>query len=284
MLQNTFCHIPGLSLRVEKQLWDAGIHSWQQSDAVQQMAWLRGWHDRLTEHLSESMTHLAEQDAGYFAALLPSDQTWRLFPDFRDSVAYVDIETTGLGPRATITTIALYDGQSVRHYVHQQNLPSFISDLRDYKLIVTYNGKAFDAPFIERSFKTKLDHVHIDLMYVLRSLGYTGGLKGCERKLGLNRGDLTDVDGFTAVLLWQDYLKNKKPQALETLLAYNIQDVLNLETLLVMAYNLKLKGTPFVKSHCLPVPENQRNPFKPDDDTISRIRSSNSYPDWNRRY
>ena len=36
---------------------------------------------------------------------------------------------------------------------------------------------------------------------------------------------------------------------LETLLAYNIEDVVNLEQLMVMAFNLKLRETPFVGTH-----------------------------------
>ena len=60
-------------------------------------------------------------------------------------------------------------------------------DIREYSTVVTYNGKSFDVPFIERFFRIKMHHMHIDLMYVLRSLGYKGGLKSCERQLGLER-------------------------------------------------------------------------------------------------
>ncbi|MFN7947610.1 MAG: ribonuclease H-like domain-containing protein [Blastocatellia bacterium] len=282
MLQNTFCHIPGISARIEQRLWNAGIHSWQQAGEVQRMAWLRGWRGALTDYVSESLVHLAQQNAAYFGELLPSDQTWRLFPEFRDSIAYLDIETTGLGREAAITTIAIYDGHRVRHYVQKQNLHEFLSDIRDYKVLVTYNGKAFDVPFIERYLKTKLSHVHIDLMYVLRSLGYTGGLKGCEKKLGLDRQDLSDVDGYFAVLLWQDYLRSRSDRTLETLLAYNAQDVLNLETLLVKAYNLKLGSTPFRASHALPESDPSPNPFTPDRETINRLKKQHPFPTWER--
>ena len=101
------------------------------------------------------------------------------------------------------------------------------------RVIITYNGKSFDVPFIERYFDIQLNQAHIDLRYILASLGYKGGLKSCEIQLGFNRGDLTDIDGFFAVLLWYDYLKNRNEKALETLLAYNIQDVLTLEMLMV---------------------------------------------------
>ena len=66
---------------------------------------------------------------------------------------------------------------------------------------MTYNGKSFDIPFIESHFGAKLTHAHIDLRYILASLGYRGGLKGCEKQLGIDRGDLKNVDGYFAVLL-----------------------------------------------------------------------------------
>jgi hypothetical protein len=73
------------------------------------------------------------------------------------------------------------------------------------KVIVTYNGKSFDIPFVESFFNIRLNHAQIDLRYVPYSLGFRGGLKGCEKQLGMDRGDLSDIDGFFAVLLWQEY-------------------------------------------------------------------------------
>ena len=115
-------------------------------------------------------------------------------------------------------------------------------------------------------------HAHIDLRYLLKSLGYSGGLKGCERALGFSRPGLEDVDGYFAVLLWKDYEKTGKKAALETLLAYNVEDVLTLERLLVLAYNHKLGETPFVKSHELPKPTVIPNPFCPDQGVLRKIR------------
>jgi hypothetical protein len=201
-----------------------------------------------------------------------------LFPDFRHSIAYLDIETTGLERSDIITTIALYDGQSIFHYVQGENLNDFKTDINKYKLLVTYNGKPFDVPFIERYFKIKVNQPNIDLRYILHSLGYSGGLKGCEKKLGIDRKDLAEIDGYAAVLLWHDYKKNNNQKALETLLAYNILDVLNLETLLVKAYNEKISSTtPFSRSHKLPLPLHPKNPFEPDKKTINRILGIRSY-------
>ena len=62
--------------------------------------------------------------------------------------------------------------------------------------------------FIEGQFGTTIDHSHIDLRYVLKGLGFSGGLKMCEKALGLNRGDLDGIDGYFAILLWLDYQQN----------------------------------------------------------------------------
>ena len=145
-------------------------------------------------------------------------------------------------------------------------------------MIATYNGKSFDIPFIKHYFNIRLGHAHIDLRCVLYNLGYRGGLKGCERQLSMDRGDLNDIDGFFAVLLWDEYQRTGDQKALDTLLAYNIQDTVTLENLVVTAYNMKLKDTPPFYETCLirestpPV-----NPFSADLVTIGTFKSSSQY-------
>ena len=141
-----------------------------------------------------------------------------------------------------------------------------------YQLIVTYNGKSFDAPFVRNCLGGSIGQAHIDLRYVLGSLGIRGGLKGCEQQLGIVRNGVQEIDGYFAVMLWFDYYRNGNERALETLLAYNAMDVVNLETLMVMAYNLKVRDTPFAASHELPVPVQPDIPFTPDAETVGRIR------------
>ncbi|HWP42683.1 MAG TPA: ribonuclease H-like domain-containing protein [Blastocatellia bacterium] len=272
MLTSTFCHIPGISLSQEQRLWSLGIDTWEALARARAADLPRRAVPSVRASLKRSLESLERNDPVYFAEMLPSGLHWRMFPDFRRSIAYLDIETTGLGSRDAITTIVLYDGHTIYHYVRGQNLDRFPRDVARFPVVVTYNGKCFDVPFIERFFEIRMEHVHIDLRYVLRSLGYTGGLKACERSLGLDRGELSDVDGYTAVLLWEDFVRNSNPRALETLLAYNVQDVVNLETLMVMAYNLNLEATPFRESRRLPLPAPPRLPFEADRYTLDRIK------------
>lgn len=182
--------------------------------------------------------------------------------------AYVPVATDD----PMVTTIALYDGRQVRHYVHGDNLTQFKRDIAEYKLIVTYNGKCFDVPYIESSLGCKLPQAHIDLRFVLASIGFKGGLKACERTLGFSRPGLQDVDGYFAVLLWQEYQRTGNDAALETLLAYNIEDVLMLERLATVAYNRKIAVTPFADSHRLADALPLANPFTPDARMLDRIR------------
>ena len=273
MLFNTFVHIPGIGETTERRLWQAGITTWDEFKPPYP-EFLSGQKIRfINDHLARSRAqaeHLAPLD---FLRQLPAAQRWRIFPHYRDSVAYLDIETTGLRfTEHCITTISLYDGTRVFTYVQGENLADFIEDIGRYNLLVTYNGKAFDVPMLERHFGCKLTQAHIDLRPLLQGLGFVGGLKGCERQMGLDRGNLTGVDGYFAVLLWREYCRTKEHRVLETLLAYNVEDAVNLESLLVQAYNLKLASTPFGESHRLPLPSLPEKVFLPDMELIARLQ------------
>ena len=276
MLINTFSHIPGIGPSTEEKLWNNGIRTWEdallQSDALGKKA------PGIQREIKTSLGHLKNKNAKYFEDLLPASQHFRLFPEFRDTCVFLDIETTGLETTSTITTIALYDGTSVRYYVQGKNIDAFLEDIRQYQVIVTYNGKTFDLPFIRNHFNCQLPHAHIDLRYILKSLGFKGGLKKCERAMGIDREELDGVDGYFAILLWEEYQKTKNPKALDTLLAYNIEDVINLETLMVKAYNLKVKDTCFSGSHTMPEPPKAVNPVTPDRQIIRELKSA--YYQW----
>jgi hypothetical protein len=274
MLRNTFSHIPGIGVKTEKRIWDQGIHTWDHAMLRISDIIVKTQRVPIRWILDESFAHLEMEDPLFFSKLLPSGLHWRIFPEFRNHAAYLDIETTGISEwENEITTIALYDGKKIFHYVNGENLSLFPEDIERYKLLVTYNGKSFDIPFIERFFGIRLNCAHIDLRFILKSLGFKGGLKGCEKHIGIDRGHLNGIDGFFAVLLWDEYRTTKDRRALETLLAYNIYDVLSLEELMVEAYNMKLPDTPFKDILQIEKPVIPMNPFIPDVYTIEKIRS-----------
>lgn len=270
MLQQTFCHITGIGATTETKLWQAGIHSWGDISIPCPVKLSGASIASLAITLEESLAALDDNPA-YFTEKLPSAERWRVFSAFREHTAYVDIETTGLSDTAEITTIALYDGKDIYHYINGHNLDDFTEDLKKYKVLVTYNGTGFDLPVIKRYFGIELSQAHIDLRYVLASLGIKGGLKKCEKQLGLDRGDLDGVDGYFAVRLWREYKRNNDLAALRTLIAYNIEDTVNMETLMVEAYNRKIANTPFAQEYTLTRPLIPESPFKADMACIRRL-------------
>ncbi len=272
MLENTFLHISGIGQKTEKAIWQAGIHSWNDFSAPASTA-IRPSARRLVEDHLRKQPKEALTSASYFSGRLPASQHWRLFPHFRDKTAFIDIETTGINRETSIiTTIALYDGSDIFTFVHGDNLDAFPDQLAKYHAIVTYNGRGFDVPMLENYFRIKIDQAHLDLRPILAALGYKGGLKGCERQLGIGRTGLQGVDGYDAVILWNEYKRCGQQELLDTLLAYNIADTINLEPLLVMAYNLNIASTPFAASHYLAAPEPPKNLFKPDAQVIKGLR------------
>jgi len=90
---------------------------------------------------------------------------------------------------------------------------------------------------------------------------------------------LRDVDGFFAVLLWDEFLKTGDQKALDTLLAYNVQDTITLENLMVTAYNMKLKDTPFYETHLIEESTPPVNPLSADLATVDRIKNRFIYPE-----
>ena len=276
MLTHSFIHLPGIGAKTEEKLWQAGIHHWLQWQEKPPVKLPNSSLPDLSNMVFLSQENLANSP-DFFSKRLPANEQWRLFSHFRDRVAYLDIETTGLGQDSELTTIALYDGGKVRCYINGQNLDDFENDILDYEILVTYNGKSFDIPFLERWFHIRLTQAQIDLRYILARLGFKGGLKGCEKQMGINRGALDGVDGYFAVLLWQDYINNNNEKALETLLAYNIEDTVNLEYLLVEAYNRNVLATPFGKQLLIEAPKSPFIPYQPDFSTVERLKARLQY-------
>ena len=272
MLTHTFCHVPGLGVKIEAKLWREGVHTWSDALGAERLPMPVEKGKRLCARLEESERHREDGDAWYFEQRLSATDSWRLYSEFRHSAAYVDIETAG-GYRGQqhITTIALWDGSEARHYVHGRNLEQFLDDILQYKMLVTFSGRCFDAPVLEKHFGVKFSMAHLDLRFALKAAGVTGGLKKVEKKFGLDRGALDGVDGYWAVLLWQEFAKTKNEGALETLLAYNMDDVLSLEVLAAHAHNLLSAQTPFGGALEMPVPQLGVNPFTPDPAVLSTI-------------
>jgi hypothetical protein len=271
MLEHTFCHIPGLGPKTERLLWQAGVSDWGTWRHPSPVPLKTSCPVEIPRILADSQQALAS-DPAFFTGRLATGEHWRIFPHFRERTAFLDIETTGLAEDAEITTIAVYDGRQIYVFINGRNLDEFPDFIEPFQVLVTYNGKSFDIPFLERFFRIRLRQAQIDLRYVLGRLGFKGGLKGCERQLGIGRGSLEGVDGYFAVLLWREYTMCHDEQALTTLLAYNIEDTVNLERLAVEAYNRNVARMPFAAELTLAPPAPPPLPYSPDPGCIARIK------------
>ena len=79
------------------------------------------------------------------------------------------------------------------------------------------------------------------------------------------------------MLLWDEYQKSGDQKALDTLLAYNVQDTITLENLIVTAYNLKIRETPFYDSLLIKDSITPANPYRVDIGIVDRIKNSSGY-------
>ena len=76
------------------------------------------------------------------------------------------------------------------------------------------------------------------------------------------------------MLLWNEYKRRQNAQALETLLAYNIRDVVNLEALLIEAYNRKVAALPFGAQLVLTAAAPPIEPFRAHEPTVRRLKAA----------
>ncbi|MHA1234313.1 MAG: ribonuclease H-like domain-containing protein [Promethearchaeota archaeon] len=242
-LFNSFTFVKGIGIKTETTLRELGIHCWndvikkQCPELFPKQKWYALW-----DGVNSAIEALKILDISQLTRLIPKIQQWKMIPNFIDRIAYLDIETTGLSPHYShITTIAVYDGTKVHDFVRGDNLHEFPAFISKFPAITTFYGKAFDIPFIKQEMGIDFTQIHFDVCFLLRRLKIKGGLKKIEKRFGISRGALEDLDGYSAVLLWKKFKQTKKIEYLETLLAYNNEDVINLEFLLHQAYNLLIE-------------------------------------------
>jgi uncharacterized protein YprB with RNaseH-like and TPR domain len=240
MLKRTFIHLPGVGPRREAHIWRQGLSTWEEFLAAKRIRGLSrerlGW---LKGELQRSLAHL--EDVAYFARRLRAGEHWRLFSHFRPRTAYLDIETTGtVWPGLWVTVVGLYDGRNLRQFVQGYNLEEFPQTLGEFDLLVTFNGTQFDLPVLQTYFpQLSLPPAHVDLRFLMARLGFKGGLKKIEPRFGIHRPDEVDgMDGYMAVLLWERYQRGDRG-ALDLLLTYNREDVVNLEVLMDAAFRME---------------------------------------------
>ncbi len=257
MLQRSFIHLPGIGLSTEKKLWERGVLSWQ---GLQEFAPRYFSEPRLATILSrleESQRAWTERNPWFFYRTMPRTELWRLVPEYLEDVAYLDIETNGLKlpPISQSTTITFFHkGELYQEHDHKKKEKLVKKMDAEAKFFCSYFGEVFDVPFLRKEFGLPLQKAHFDLCFWLKRLGFNGGLKKVEKQFeDIPQRQAMDIDGLDAVRLWQLHQKGM-PGALDTLLTYNAEDTLVLESLLVRAFNLEVDRHKNCGMEKLPLP------------------------------
>jgi predicted nuclease with RNAse H fold/adenylate kinase family enzyme len=140
---------------------------------------------------------------------------------------YLDIETTGLSRDLHYITVigALWEGK-FHQWVWPEPLEGLASLLRSAPVVVTFNGRRFDVPFLAaKTPQLPEPKAHIDLLHIAREAGFQGGQKSVEIQTGLARdAEIEGLDGPAAVVSWCSALYGDRA-SYRRLLRYNQADV-----------------------------------------------------------
>ncbi|MBI5707662.1 MAG: ribonuclease H-like domain-containing protein [Armatimonadetes bacterium] len=240
MLRQTFFHIPGIGRTTERLLWEHGCHDWEtllsRLDSVPMPETAKALAPAILEH---SIRAVECQEHQFFAKPLGLNEAWRAWPEFRERCVYLDIETDGGFEGDSVTMVGLYDKDGFRALVRDVDLHLFPDIITHYSMIVTFFGSGFDLPMLQKRFwGMEFDQIHLDLCPTFKRVGVRGGLKKIERALGIARGEETDgLTGLDAIKLWREYQEGSA-KALQVLVDYNREDVVNLEKLAGIAYRM----------------------------------------------
>ncbi len=252
MIRLSFCLLGGLGLDAERRLWQRGVFSWNDYRRQGIGCFSPARHARILADIEKAESALARCDIRFFLKAFPLSARFRAFPLLAGRAAYLDIETTGLNPADSITAASIYDGRRVQTFVRGRNLAEMPAAIPGDCVLVTYNGRRFDVPHLRRELGCRLRQSHLDLCPVLRAAGFGPGMKACERQLGVGRRILTETTGQDAVRLWKLHQQGDLA-ALAELLAYNVEDVLSLERLLIAGCNHSMRYCQIY--HPIPIPK-----------------------------
>ncbi len=168
--------------------------------------------------------------------------------------AYLDIETCASGD---VTVVGIYrEDRGFVQLVGGNITDVTLSEALDgVDTLCTFNGSRFDLPILERQLRLDLRSrfTSLDLLTACQKAGLKGGLKRLEERFGIAR-TTRGMSGFDAVRLWARYENERDEAALEWLLTYNREDVMNLVQLerLVIGVGLEVEPAAMELPMCAP--------------------------------
>ena len=168
------------------------------------------------------------------------------------NVCIFDIETTGLNrnkDKVILIGYLFFDNKKPvikQLFAEKQDeelniLQRFNQEINDFDLLITFNGKNFDIPFLQARFdKHTIDHSlqlidHIDIFKHLKIYSDMLNLedyklKSIEKFLRINRKDT--ISGKDSVLLYNEYTKCNDEELLNKIMLHNYEDIYHLGKIL----------------------------------------------------
>jgi len=239
MIRKSFIFLEKVGKKGEENIWQQGIKDWNDFLRIDKV---RGISSKSKEYynrkIKEAREALVNENSGYFVGKLPAVEMWRLYDYFKEDCCYLDIEVDSLGK---VILVGISDYYHSNYFVRGVNLSKeeIERELSKYKLIVTFNGGAFDLPKLRKQLGIVVRIPHLDLKPLCVNLGLVGGLKEVEKKLNLGRpGHLNG----NPVDLWKAFHASGDREYLNLLIEYNGEDIENLKAVADFVYKkLKLK-------------------------------------------
>lgn len=231
-LENSFILAPGIGKKTEKKLWKDNITHWDDVEDKQPLS--DNKQEKMEVFLEKARKNLDVDNSYFFSNKLPGKERWRIYRNFSEKACFFDIETTGLDKKKNkVTTVGIHRAGESKVLVRDEDLTRqrLKQEIEKSSVLISFNGKRFDQPFLEHNFDLNIEKPHIDLMYPCKRVGLTGGLKEIEKQLEIGR-ELEDVDGREAVRLWKRYENEGDHEALQKLVKYNRYDAKNLQELI----------------------------------------------------
>jgi uncharacterized protein YprB with RNaseH-like and TPR domain len=235
MIRETFLVLPGIKERKEKQIREQA-KDWNEF-LNKEIKGISKKRKLLYNKIIEiSKEELLNDNANYFAEILPQKEHHRLYDQFKDQAVFLDVEADHMS--GNITVIGLYDNYETKLMIKNINLEKEVlqKELKKYKMLITYNGSSFDLPIIRRYFGNIIPEIlHIDLKHLCQKVGLNGGLKQIEKKLGITREyeqKSIHITNGDPALLWRMWNGSRDEFYLDLLIAYNEEDVINLKRII----------------------------------------------------
>ncbi len=215
--------------------------------------------------------------------MITREETFEYTPDYPaerlgnpDEITFFDIETTGLSAdKNQVYMIGVLACSGDKWKLTQwlsgspdsevELLDAFFSYLKDFRILISFNGETFDIPFLQRRCRVWdlgydfSDIKSVDILKRIRPYRNILGLENCRQKsiehfLGIDREDI--YTGGELINVYMQYLYTKDDSYAAPLLLHNTDDLRGMPKILSILSYPDLFGSPLCLKSSDPVVDN----------------------------